>query len=147
ARNIEVEAAARALAIGEVARHFVAVAGNQRVHRRDGRAAAGEGGKEAGPDEAEQGGERGRLLRQPAPHGRVVDIARLDPFGAARRLLELPEGRLGLEPVDEEVAALERRLAMRRGGDDEDDALARLEPAVAVDDERGFERPAPARLR
>ena len=69
------------------------------------------------------------------------------PSRALRAFLELPEGRLGLEPVDQEVAGLEGRLAVRRGGDDEHDVLARLQPAIAVDDERGIDRPARQRLR
>src|ERR1700728_192821 len=40
----------------------------------------------------------------------------------------------------------ERCLAMRRGGGDEDDAVAGFQAAVAVDDQRGVERPAAMRL-
>ena len=44
------------------------------------------------------------------------------------------------------MARLEGRLAVGRGRDDEDDVLARFQPAVAVDDERGIDGPAAERL-
>src|SRR5690242_7116392 len=74
----------------------------------------------------------GGLFLCPAFGGGLVARLGVDPARAFRRLLELPERRLGLEPVDEEMTALERRLAMRRGGGDEHDALARREPPEAV---------------
>ena len=40
----------------------------------------------------------------------------------------------------------QRRFAMRRGGGDEHDAVAGLEPAIAVDDQHSVERPAPVCL-
>ena len=54
----------------------------------------------------------------PALRGLVVASARLDPTGAALRLFLLPERRLGLEPVDQELAGLEGRLAVGAGGGD-----------------------------
>src|SRR5262249_45136693 len=60
--------------------------------------------------------------------------------------LELPERGLGLEPVDQELAGLEGCLAVRRGGHHQDDAIAGLEPAVAVDDQGCVEFPPAARL-
>src|SRR3954454_17253211 len=42
----------------------------------------------------------------------------LDPALAAGRFLALPERRVGLQPIDQEMASGERRLAMRRGGCD-----------------------------
>ncbi len=77
---------------------------------------------------------------------RVVFGAGFDPALAVGRLLALPERSVGLQPVDQEMAGGERGLAVRRGGGDEDDAVAGFEPAVAVDDQRGVERPAPMRL-
>ena len=56
------------------------------------------------------------------------------PSAARVGLLRLPERRLGLQPVDQEAAGVERGVAVRRGDGDQHDAVARLEPAVAVDD-------------
>src|SRR5260370_24848811 len=86
----------------------------------------------------------GGLLRYPAFRGGSVARLGLDPARALGRLLELPERRLGLEPVDEEMAAGEGRLAMRRGGGDEHDARPGLAPAVAVGDPPRRAPPAPA---
>ena len=67
---------------------------------------------------------------------------RADPFFALGRLLELPERSLGLEPIDQEFARLERRLAVRRADRHQHDPLARLHPPVAMHDQRRLERPA-----
>src|SRR5262249_26304916 len=67
----------------------------------------------------------------------------LHPLCALRRFFQFPEGRLGLEPVDEEGARLECGLAVRRGSGHEHDALPGLEPAIAMYDEAGREGPAP----
>src|SRR4051812_18127781 len=69
-----------------------------------------------------------------------------DPFFAVRSLLQLPKGCLGLEPIDQEFAGLERCLAVRRSDRDQDDAVAGLQAAVAVDDQCSLERPAALRL-
>src|SRR5271157_3340307 len=82
----------------------------------------------------------------PTPGRGVVFGAGGDPALAVRRCLALPERRVGLQPVDQEMAGGECRFAMRRGGGDQDDAVARLEPAVTVNDQRGVERPAPMRF-
>src|SRR5215813_9354692 len=96
------------------------------------------------PDrKALMGGDLLRVLLDPARRGRIVALARRDPLLAGPGFLQLPERRLGLEPVDEKRAGLERRLAMRRSGSDEDDALARLQPAIAVDDQARLQGPAP----
>src|SRR5579862_3626245 len=87
-----------------------------------------------------------RLFPAPAPCGFVVLGAGFDPALALPRLLALPERRLGLQPVYEEMASRERGFAMRRGGRDQDDALAGLQPPIAVDDQGGGERPAPVGL-
>src|SRR5258707_4743490 len=92
------------------------------------------------------GSRRAGSFGAPARGGLVVVGAGGDPLRAVWRLLELPERRLGLEPVDQEGARVERRLAVRRGGGDQDDALTRLEPAVAMDDQAVDQLPAPARL-
>jgi hypothetical protein len=65
---------------------------------------------------------------------------------AGAGLLRLPERRLRLQPVDQEAAGIERGVAVRRSDGDQDDAVARLEPTVAVHDERIQQRPAGARL-
>src|SRR5205814_1315514 len=57
-----------------------------------------------------------------------------------------PERGLRLEPVDQELARLEGGLPVRGCGDHQHDALARLEPTIAVDNEQGFEFPAAPRL-
>src|SRR6476620_5647570 len=54
-----------------------------------------------------------RLLFLPAGGGLVVLGMRADPFFALRGVLELPERRLGLEPVDQELAGLEGGLTVR----------------------------------
>src|SRR6202012_5411826 len=62
------------------------------------------------------------------PGGRlVVSGVRADPFFAFWRVFQLPERRLGLEPVDQEFAGLERRFAVRRADRDQHDALAWLQ--------------------
>ena len=61
--------------------------------------------------------------------------------------LLLPERRLGLQPVDQERRRIQRRLAMRRGGQHQHDVLARQQPADAVDHRAAEQRPAPLRLR
>ena len=48
----------------------------------------------------------------PALRCLVVTCARGDPMGAARCFLQLPEGRLGLQPVDQELTAFQGCLAM-----------------------------------
>src|SRR4051794_26217716 len=76
----------------------------------------------------------------------VVVGMRADPFLARRRLLELPERRLGLEPIDQEFAGLEGRLAVWRAHRHQYYAIACLHPAVAMDDQGGLQRPALLRL-
>src|SRR5690348_6676679 len=73
------------------------------------------GGGRARPVEAAGGA----LLLYPAFGGDLIARLSVDPACARRRLLELPERRLGLEPIDEEMTALKRRRAMRRRGGDE----------------------------
>ena len=62
-------------------------------------------------------------------------------------LLEFPERRLGLQPVDQEGAGFEGWRPMRRGGRDQHDRLARQHPAVTVNDQARLQRPARVRLR
>src|SRR3546814_5890167 len=73
------------------------------------------------------------IALHPACRGLVVAVAGVDPLGAFAGLFELPERRLGLQPVHEECAGLEGGLAVRRSGGDHDDPVAGLEAAVAVD--------------
>src|SRR3954454_13265836 len=82
----------------------------------------------------------------PAPGCLVVLGTGLDPTLTARRVLALPERRVGLQPIDQEMTGRQRGFTMRRGGGDENDAVARFEPSVAMDDQRGGKRPAPVRL-
>ncbi len=90
---------------------------------------------------------RGRpILPSSASRRRVVLGAAFDPAFAGGGVLAFPERRVGLQPVDEEMAGGERRLAVWRGRRHQHDAVARFEPAVAVDDEARIERPAPVRL-
>ena len=53
-------------------------------------------------------------LLLPARGGGIVAFVSADPFLAGRRLFQLPERCLGLEPVYQEFAGLEGGLAMRR---------------------------------
>src|SRR5260370_769048 len=76
----------------------------------------------------------------------IVAFVSADPLFAGGRLLELPERRLGLQPVDQEFAGLEGGLAMRRADRDQHDAVARLQSSVAMHDQRRLERPAAAGL-
>src|ERR1700738_32386 len=76
----------------------------------------------------------------------IVFGAGFDPAFAGWGFLALPERRFGLQPVDQEMAGGECRLAMRRGGGDEHNAVAGFEPAVAVDHQHRIERPAPMGL-
>src|SRR5438132_4817041 len=84
-----------------------------------------------------------REKRVPALPRSIVFGAGCDPAFAGRGLLALPERRFGLQPVDQEMAGGEGGLAVRRGGGDEHDAVAGLQPAVAVDHQDRIERPAP----
>src|SRR3546814_5286300 len=70
----------------------------------------------------------GRAPALPARRRRVVGVAGIDPAFAGRRLFQLPERRLGLQPVDQEGATVECGLAVRRRGRDEHDRVARLPP-------------------
>src|SRR5689334_12635660 len=76
----------------------------------------------------------------------IVAGAGLDPLCALRPFFQLPERGLSLQPVDQEGAGFERGLAVARGGPDQDDAVARFEPAVAVDDDGRRQGPAAMRL-
>src|SRR3984893_13924595 len=87
-----------------------------------------------------------RERRGPAFLRSIVLGAGLDPALAGRGFLALPERRFGLQPVDQEMAGGECGLAVRRGGGDKYDAVAGLQPAVAVDHQHRIERPAPMRL-
>src|SRR5258708_6761665 len=82
----------------------------------------------------------------PARRGGIVAFVGTDPFLAGRRLLELPERSLGLEPVYQEFAGLEGCFAMRRADGHQHDAVTGLEPAIAMDDQSGLQRPATASL-
>src|SRR6266852_4064261 len=84
-----------------------------------------------------------RERRVPALPCSIVFGAGCDPAFAGRGFLALPERRLGLQPVDQEMAGGECGLAVRRGGGDEHDAVAGFEPAVAVDHQHRVERPTP----
>src|SRR5215470_7230864 len=65
---------------------------------------------------------------------------------AGWRLFSFPERRIGFEPIDQEMTGGERRLAMRRSGSDEHDAVAGFEPTVAMNYEYGIEWPAAMRF-
>ena len=78
--------------------------------------------------------------------GLIVGRLGVDPLRPIRCLILFPEGSLGFQPVDEEMAGLECSLAMGRGGSHEDDAIARFEAPVAMDDEAVDQIPARSRL-
>src|SRR5581483_947520 len=84
----------------------------------------------------------GRSGRAPALRRPIVAVTSGDPMGARRCLLQLPEGRLGLQPVDQELTALKSGLPVRGGSRDQYDALAGEQPAEAVDDQARLQRPA-----
>src|SRR5262245_6905058 len=84
----------------------------------------------------------------PTAGGLIVARACIDPAGVSvGGDLLLPEGRLGLEVVHQELGGVKRRLAMPRGGDHQHDVVARLEGADAVHDQARLQRPACMRLR
>src|SRR5260370_34127642 len=89
----------------------------------------------------------GALLAAPAAGRLVVLGAGRDPALALRRLLALPERRVSLQPIDQEMAGGQRRLAMRRSGRHQDDAVAGFKPAIAVGDQRRRRWPAAGCLR
>src|SRR5688500_10724872 len=76
----------------------------------------------------------------------MIGIARLDPAPAGGGALALPEPGVALQMVHREVGGEERVAAMARRGGDEDDGLAGLERAGAVEDQEAVERPALHRL-
>src|SRR3546814_7019583 len=69
-----------------------------------------------------------------------------NPLARCAVLFQLPERCPGLQPVDQEFRGLEGRLAMGRGGDHADDAVAGCQLPITVYDEAVVERPALARL-
>ncbi|GCC48658.1 hypothetical protein chiPu_0032639, partial [Chiloscyllium punctatum] len=73
-------------------------------------------------------------------------VARLDPARAAGAFLALPERRVGLEIVHQELGSFECGLPVRRGGHDQHDVLARRDAAEAMDDGEALQRPARQRL-
>src|SRR6202171_6795552 len=77
----------------------------------------------------------------------IVAFMSADPLFAGGSLLELPERRLGFQPVDQEFAGLEGSLAMGRADRHQDDAVAGLQSSVAMHDQGRLERPAAAGLR
>src|SRR5579875_2697358 len=88
----------------------------------------------------------GRSSGLPAGGGGVIGFARFDPNGGAvEPLLLLPEGGAGFQPIDEEGGCGQGRLAVRGGGEDQDDRLAAHEATEAMDD--GAAEEAPACLR
>src|SRR3954470_24833621 len=82
------------------------------------------------------------LFRTPTSRCRIVLGTRLDPAFAIRGFLALPERGVGFQPVDQEMAGGERRLAMWRCRRDQHDAVTWFEPTIAMDDQRGGKRPA-----
>src|SRR3954470_19981790 len=85
-----------------------------------------------------------RLL--PTLGSNIVAVLGFHPVAAVRCLFQFPEWRAGLQPVDQEMAALEGRLPVGAGGCDQDDPVAGFQPAKAMHDQRGLKRPAPVRL-
>src|SRR5262249_12074847 len=85
---------------------------------------------------------------RPALGQRVVGRLGVDPnlaasFLAARKFDLFPERRAGLEVAHEELGASASALPVGGGGGDYADLLARLEPAITLDDGRAEQRPAP----
>jgi len=66
----------------------------------------------------------------------MVLVARLDPPWAVGTGLLLPEGGAALQVVHEEITGLEGGAAVRGGGGDKDDGLARGDVADPVEDEQ-----------
>src|SRR5579883_235740 len=83
-----------------------------------------------------------RLLFLPAGRRLVVPGMGADPFFALWRVFQLPERRLGLQPIDQELAGLECRFAVRRADGDQHNTVTGLQPAVAMNDQGRLERPA-----
>ena len=72
--------------------------------------------------------------------------ARIDPARALGGGLLLPERRLRLQVVHQELAGLERVAAVRRGDHHQHDLVARLQRADAMDHAHAADVEAPARL-
>src|SRR5579884_963076 len=72
----------------------------------------------------------------PARQGVLILVAGVDPAAllAFPQDFLLPERRMALQIIHQEFRGLERRLPMRRRGDDEHDRLAGMDAAVAMHD-------------
>jgi hypothetical protein len=82
----------------------------------------------------------------PARQRGLVLVPGLDPVGAVRGHFLLPERRAGLQVVHQELGRGKGVGAVRRGGGDHHDRLARSHRAVAVQDHRIAQTPAVAGL-
>src|SRR5690606_12338195 len=82
----------------------------------------------------------------PALGSALVAATAFDPARAFAGVFLLPEGCAGLQVVHDDIAGIERRLAMGAAGTDEDDGLARLQTADAMDDLDTQQRPALTRF-
>src|SRR5581483_289294 len=84
---------------------------------------------------------RGRLQRHvrsvvllPALSGEIVAVARLDPTIALAGALLLPERRLGLQVVHDELARAEGLAAVRTGHHNQHDLIERAQRTDAMND-------------
>jgi uncharacterized membrane protein YeaQ/YmgE (transglycosylase-associated protein family) len=79
----------------------------------------------------------------------IVGELRLDPSAErpVGKMGALPERRLGFKIVHQESGGRESFAAMGRGGGDKNDATARFNEPVTVDDPEGEERPTGKRFR
>src|SRR3979490_1317994 len=70
----------------------------------------------------------------PARGGGIVVAARIDPAGAFGAFLTLPERRVGLEVIHQELRRLERGLPVFRCRQHQHDIFSRRDPADAMND-------------
>src|SRR6185312_893441 len=82
----------------------------------------------------------------PALGRSIVGGLRIHPVCRIRGLDLFPERRARLQVVHQKFRRGESSRAMRRGGDHQNDRLARRETAVAMDDRDAHQRPARERL-
>src|SRR5688572_9341291 len=86
------------------------------------------------PTSEKGGGAAVAVISTPAGFSLVVLGAGLDPARGRAGIFLLPEGRVRLEVVHEELGALEGGLAMRRERHHLHDRLTGTQRAVAMDD-------------
>src|SRR6266699_4243921 len=78
----------------------------------------------------------------PACGGSVIAMMRVDPTGSGGAFLLLPERRVGLQVIHQELRRCKCRLPVLRGRQHQHDIFARCDAADAVNDRQSRQRPA-----